>query len=140
MKARTALGTHRHLVYVQGEGTPVPDGDGGYTTPWVYLTPSTWKCSIDPATARDLERVAAGTVISTATHIITGQYHPQITVSTRLVFRGRVFQVTGVANPEERNIRTICVAVELIGAVPVVDLAMVQVDLMQDGLAQEGFA
>ena len=127
MKARTAIGTHRHLVTVQGAGTPVADGDGGFTTPWVNLAPATWYCSIEPATARDLERVAAGTVISTATHIVSGRYHPGITVSTRIVDdEGTVYEVTGVSDPERRHVMTICTAVQLIGAVPVVDDSWIQ--------------
>jgi len=131
VKNQTTIGTHRHLVTVQGPGVPVPDGDGGYTTTWSNLVPPTWYCSIEPATARDLERVTAGTVISTATHVIKGRYHPQIDTSTRLVFETRVFQITGVSDPEERHIETICVAVELLGAVPVVDLTWTQSGFVQ---------
>ena len=120
MKARTAIGTHRHLVTVQGPGTPVPDGDGGFTTAWVALTPATWRVSIEPATAKDLERVAASTTISTASHIVTGRYHPGVTTSARLVFGTRAFSVIGVSDPEERHVRTIALAVELLDAPAVV--------------------
>lgn len=140
MKGQTPVGKKRHLVYVQGPTAPVPDGDGGYTEGWGFLVPSTWYCSIEPATTRDLERVASGTVISTASHVIKGRYHPQITVSTRLVYRGVVYQATGVSDPELRHIETIVLAVELIGAIPAIDLNLSQLGLMQDGLAQEGFA
>lgn len=131
MKGQSAAGTHRHLVTVQGPSAPIPDGDGGFTEGWVNLVPPTWYCSIEPATARDLERVAAGTVIGTATHIITGRFHPQIELSTRLVYDGRVFQVTGVSNPEERKIRTIVTAVELLDAVPLVDTSFAQAGFTQ---------
>ena len=131
MKARTNVGTHRHVVTVQGQGTPVPDGDGGYTESWTNLVPATWRCSIVPATARDLERITAGTVIATATHIVSGRYHPQIAISTRLVFGTRLFSVTGVSDPEERHIETICTAVELLDAAPVVDTSWVQSQWLQ---------
>ena len=131
MKWQTSIGTHRHLVTVQGPGAPLSDGDGGFTTPWADLVPGTWYCSLEPATARTLERVAAGTVLSTATHIATGRYHSGITVATRIVFDGRVFSVTGVANPEERKIRTICTVVEQLGVVPVDDTSWIQSGWMQ---------
>ena len=131
MKGQSAVGTHRHLVTVQGSTAPVPDGDGGSTVEWVNLVPPTWYCSITPATERDLERVAAGTVISTSSHILAGRYHPQIGVDTRIVFEGRVFQVTGVANPEERKIRTVVTAVELLGTPVIVDTSWVQAGFMQ---------
>jgi head-tail adaptor len=131
MKLRSAVGTHRHVVTVQGPGAPVPDGDGAFTTSWTNLVPSTWRCSIEPATARDLERVAGGTVISTASHIVRGNYHPQITVATRLMFGTRAFSVVGVADPEERHIETICTAVELLDAPVAVDTSWTQPGWMQ---------
>jgi len=131
MKGASAIGTHRHLVTCQGPGTPVADGDGGYTTGWSNLVPPTWRCSIEPATERDLERVAAGTVISTASHVLKGLYHPQLAVSSRLIFGTRVFQVTGVSDPEERHLRSHVLGIELIDAAPVVDDSW-----MEDGWAE----
>ena len=109
-----SIGEHRHTVLFQNPGTPVADGDGGYTQVWSDLSPATWKVSIEPATARDLERIAAGTVISTATHIVTGRFHPGVTTETRMVFNGRLFSITGVANLEERGIAMELVAVEVV--------------------------
>lgn len=108
------IGEHRHLVLLQAPGAPVPDGDGGFTQTWTDLSPNTWYCSIKPATARDLERVAAGTVISSASHIVEGRYHAGITTKTRIIFNSRTLTVTGVSNPEERNITTICTAEEVV--------------------------
>jgi head-tail adaptor len=131
MKARTAVGTHRHLVIVQGQSAPVPDGDGGFTTVWTNLVPATWRCSIEPATARDLERIATGTVISTATHIVSGRYHPQLAISSRIVFGTRVFSIVGVSDAEERHVESVAVAVELIDAPAVVDTSWIQSGWMQ---------
>ena len=107
-------GSTRHVVRLQRPGAPVADGDGGFTQVWTDLTPATWDCSIEPATARDLERVAAGTVIATATHVLKGRFHAGITVATRVLVGGRQFSGTGVANPEERNLETIATAVEVV--------------------------
>jgi SPP1 family predicted phage head-tail adaptor len=139
MKARTAIGTHRHQVIIQRPGTPAADGDGGYTSTWTDLG-LPWHVSILPATARDLERIAAGTVISTATHIITGRYRAEVTVATRLLFAGRLFQITGVSDPEERHIETICVCVELIGQALVDDFAWTEPGWISEAPAwvQEG--
>lgn len=109
-----SVGEYRHTVNVQTAGTPVSDGEGGYTNNPTPLDPPTWKVSIEPATARDLERIAQGTVLSTASHIVTGRFHPGVTTATQIVFGARTFSVTGVSNPEERNIQTICVCVELV--------------------------
>jgi head-tail adaptor len=96
-------GQKRHLVSLANPGAPLPDGEGGFTQSWAALTPSEMYAEIKPATARDLERVVASTVASTASHLVTMDYHPQVTTETRVTFGIRVFSVTGVGNPEERN-------------------------------------
>ena len=106
--------TYRHLVLLQDPGPAVPDGDGGFTNSWVDLAPPTWHCSIAPATAKDLERVANGTVLSTNTYIVKGRYRPDVVTTSRLVFNGRLFSITGASNPEERNITLELVAVEIV--------------------------
>jgi head-tail adaptor len=109
-----STGEYRHLVTFQSPGAPTPDGDGGWLTTWTDLTPATWHVSIEPATARDLERVASGTVLSTATHIVKGRNHPGVTLATRMLFSGRTFSITGVARPQERGITMELVAVEVV--------------------------
>lgn len=109
-----STGAYRHLVTFQNPSTPVPDGDGGWTSTWANLTPATWHVSIEPATARDLERVASGTVMATASHIVKGKYHPGVTLETRMLFQGRTFSITGKANVEERSITMELIAVEVV--------------------------
>ena len=110
----STINAYRHRVLFQTPGPAVPDGDGGYLQTWSDLVPATWQVSIEPATARDLERVAAGTVLSTATHVVTGRYHAGVTTKTRMIFGGRTFAITGVANVEERGITMELVAVEVV--------------------------
>lgn len=108
------IGSYRHRVTVEGPGDPVPDGDGGYTEGYGPLDPGTWDCSIAPATTKDLEQVAGGTVISQATHIVKGRYHRGLTTRARLVFKGRVLNVVHVANREERDIESILICAEVV--------------------------
>jgi head-tail adaptor len=107
-----AAGQRRHAVLLQNPGPPIPDGDGGYTQSWTDLTPSLVWVSLQPAYARDVEYLTAGTVGASATHIVTGPYHPGVTTQTRVVFGTRVFSVTGVSNPEERNVEMILMCQE----------------------------
>lgn len=111
---KTSVGDRPHRVTVQSPGPAISDGDGNSTLTWTDLVPPAWQVEIKPATAVDLERVAAGTVLSTNTYIVKGPYHAQITTGSRLLFNGRQFSVTGVSNPEERNVETIVVAVEIV--------------------------
>jgi head-tail adaptor len=101
-------------VTLQNPGPAVPDGDGGFTQSWTDLTPAAVSAKIAPATAADLERLVSGTVLATATHIVTMPYHPGVVIASRVLFNGRQFSVTGVANPEERNVETIAVCVEIV--------------------------
>lgn len=106
------LGPLRHVVTLENPGTPIPDGDGGFTETWMALSPSTMQASIQPATDRVLERITSGTVESMATHVVTMRYHAGVTTKTRLTWEGRTFAVTGVRDPDLRHIQTIAICVE----------------------------
>src|SRR5262245_33328416 len=114
-------GERRHLVHVWGPGTSAAaDSEGNWTSTIVPLTPDTWWVSITPASARELERLAGGTTVTTATHVVEGIYRADVTTQSQIVFRNRTFYVGGLVNPEERNIRLICLCQEMVGvAVPV---------------------
>jgi len=106
---------YRHLVTLTGLPiTTTPDGQGGFTQALTPLTPPTWFCSIRPATQRDLERVTAGTTLTTATHIVEGDYRADITTSTQIGFDGRTLFVNGVQHPEERKITLVLLCTEVI--------------------------
>lgn len=109
-----AVGDRPHRVTLQNPGPAVPDGRGGSIPNWVDLNPPALNVKIAPATAADLERVAAGTVLAKATHIVTGPYHPQVTTQTRVLYNGRQFSVTGVSDPEERHVELVLVCVEVV--------------------------
>ena len=112
---RVTAGQRMHLVTVQGPGLPIPDGDGGVIASWADLDPPQVKAWITAASARDLENLAAGTVIAQATHVIAIPYHPQVSTASRVLFRGRTFNLTGVVNPEERNVQLMLFGVEVVG-------------------------
>jgi len=109
------IGERQHRVTVEvPTGAPTSNAEGNWDQAMGPATPATWWCRIRPATVRDLERVAAGTVLVTASHILEGVYHPGITTSARLGFNGRTFFVRGVVNPEERNIATVALCQEML--------------------------
>ena len=112
---RTRIADRPHWITLENpDGPPVPDGEGGTTQPMTPLMPPGLFARIAPATHADLERLAAGTVLASAASIITTPYHPQITTKTRVWFRGRRFDLSGLANPEERNQELELVAVEVV--------------------------
>jgi len=111
-------GKRRYLVTLSGT-TTVADGDGGFTEVITPLVPPTRRAEIKPATARDLERVTAGTTLSTESLLITMPFHPLVTTKTRVTWtdlagRAHSANLTGVNNPEERCRELICVAVEVV--------------------------
>jgi SPP1 family predicted phage head-tail adaptor len=90
-------------------GAGLPDPDGGYTESWVPLTPPEVFARIEPATGADTERLAAGTTMTTKTHLVTIDYHPEVSTATRITYydfhanRSRTFQVSAVRNPDEAS-------------------------------------
>lgn len=107
------VGDFRHVVVFQKPGPPVPDGEGGFTDGWVDLPPP-WAVEIRPATIRDLERLAAGTIIAAATHVVRGRWRADVKIDARMVFEGRNFKIAGVKNVEERGIELQLFAIETI--------------------------
>jgi len=113
----SSAGRRDKLVTLENPGGSVPDGEGGFIEGWLPLDPPEMYASIVPATQSDLERTVAGTVISSATHVIEVPYHPGVTVQTRLRYSEptrpeRTFQVTAVRNPEEADRDLVIVAEE----------------------------
>jgi SPP1 family predicted phage head-tail adaptor len=107
-----AIGEYRHVVKFQVP-TSVPDGDGGYIDGWADLDPP-WAVQIRPATVRDLERTTAGTIVASATHVISGRYRADAAslIDAQMLFDGRTFRIAGVANVDERKITMHLFAVE----------------------------
>jgi head-tail adaptor len=108
------VGAYRHRVGLANPTGFVPDGDGGYTEGFAPLDPPDMDASIEAASTRDLERVTAGTVLATATHLVRMRFHPGVTVQTRITFGDRVFEVQSVTNVDERNIALILICGELV--------------------------
>jgi len=114
---RTTLGERRTLVTLQTPGPGVPDGDGGTTSSWTNLTPATAFAKIVAATGKDSERLAAGTVLTTQTRLVTIPFHAGVTTKTRLTWtdvRGLAHLANVVsAQPDERRIDMELVCVEV---------------------------
>lgn len=109
---RHRIGELRHRITLSSAGTTTADGDGGYTQSTTSLG-SAW-ASIVPATAQALERLSAGTVRSTATHVIAMRYRSDVTTQTVITFGSRTFYVLGVSDPDERQIETVVIAAEVV--------------------------
>jgi len=110
----TSIADRPHRILLQNPGAAVPDGAGGYTQAWTDLAPASVSAKVAPATAADLERVTTGTAVATATHVVKMPFHPGVAIKTRVIHDGRTFNVTGVANPEERGVETVAVCVEVV--------------------------
>ena len=110
----TTTGARPHRVSLQNPGPPIPDGEGGFTQSWVDAAPPALSVSIEAATRASLERVAAGAVAASATHIVHGPFHPQATIKSRLVFNGRQFSVLNTINVEERSAEMILLCAEVL--------------------------
>jgi head-tail adaptor len=105
----------RHRVTLD-RAAQVPDGDGGYIEGWLPLTPPSMWAAIQPATPRGLEKVTASVAVQAiATHLVVLDYHPQLTIESRLTYHSRAFQIHVIENVDERNLQLVLVCSEIIG-------------------------
>lgn len=114
------IGSYRHRVTFEAPSGRVSSPDGGYTDTFTALAPGSWQVSIAPASPQDLERFTAGTVVSQATHLIRGRYHPGVTTASRMIATldraagptAVTFAIAGCRNVDERSITMELLAVE----------------------------
>lgn len=113
------IGGLREVVTLTDVRTVEADGDGGYTPVQSTLSPSPVRAEIRSASARDLERVQAGSVIATDALIVRMRFHPTVNTHTRLAWtdqagRAHVANVTGVHPVDGRTRELLLVAVEVV--------------------------
>jgi Phage head-tail joining protein len=81
---RTPIGDRPHRLTLQQANPPQPDGDGGFLQTWSNLNPPQVWGKVAPAVQGDLERLGAGTVLTTHSRIVLVPYHPQLRTLARL--------------------------------------------------------
>jgi SPP1 family predicted phage head-tail adaptor len=103
---------HRRITLQNAAGSPVPDGEGGYTQAWTDL--ATVDARVAPASQSSLERITAGTAITAATHEVRIAYRAGISTSTRILLDGRQLNIVSIQDPEERHVELILVCTEVV--------------------------
>ena len=53
-------------------------------------------------------------MISSAAHVVRGDFLPGVTTQSRMLFEGQVFAITGVVNVDMRSIDMECGAVQVV--------------------------
>jgi SPP1 family predicted phage head-tail adaptor len=86
----------------QNPGPNVPSGTG-YVQSWTDLPPAAF-AQITAATQAALEQLAAGTVLSQATHIVSVPYRTGLTTKSRFLIDGRTLNIVGIVDPGERHV------------------------------------
>lgn len=97
------IGKLRHLITIQ-RGTRVEDGAGGGEVAWQDLPDQVW-AEITPVRAS--ERFFAGKLEENISHTVRLRDRFEVDADMRILFEGRVFQIRGVTNPDERSRWTI---------------------------------
>ena len=104
---------YRHRVNLfQTVGTRVVD-DASWTDDYVPLSPPAWYCAIRPISARERQFLASSQTLTAVTHIVEGDYRPDLDTSTLIEFGARRFYVNAVTNHDERNVRVTLQAIEV---------------------------
>jgi SPP1 family predicted phage head-tail adaptor len=68
---------------------------------------------ITSASAVDLERVKAGTIVAEAARVIHGPYRPDLTTTSRLLYDGRTLNVVSVVDLNERKVELTVLCAEV---------------------------
>jgi hypothetical protein len=119
MSVTIVIGELRQVATLSNPGTPVPDGDGGFTQVYTSLDPAEWRCRIEVASVRASERHFAATITAHAAHILTGRFHSGITTKTRIVWVDRAGQthtanVLDVDDSEGAGVETVALVSEVV--------------------------
>jgi head-tail adaptor len=110
----TTSGRRNKVVDLENpDGEPIADGDGGYDQPYKTFATGIF-VSIEPATARGLERFRSNTVISTASHLVTMPFIAGVSTLSQLKYNGRTLKVRGYADPNESGIELILACEEIV--------------------------
>jgi hypothetical protein len=112
-------GRLRQVGTLSTRGAAVADGDGGYTQPSTALDPATWRFSMERASVRSAERHFSATVISQATYIMRGRFHPAIDTKTVIAWVDRngdahTANVIDTDDTEGAGVETVVAATEVV--------------------------
>lgn len=110
--SKVSIAERPHRGQFQNPGPPVPDGTG-WTQSWIDLPPPAWAL-ITPASQAALEQIAAGTVLSMATHLVRVPYRHGLTTKSRFLVDGRQLNVIGIQDPQERHVELVLVCAEVV--------------------------
>ena len=113
------IGSLRQVGTLSNPGTPVPDGDGGFTQSYTPLNPAEWRFAIEVASTRAAERHFAATVTAHAAYILTGRFHPDIDTKTRILWTDRsgyvhTGEVLDVDDTEGAGVETVVLVSEVV--------------------------
>jgi len=119
MAVTILIGELRQVVTLSNPGTPVADGDGGFTLTYTALDPEEWRCAIEKASVRAAERHFAATITAHASYIMRGRFHPGITTETRMVWTDRsgaehTGNVLDVDDTEGAGVETVALVSEVV--------------------------
>lgn len=136
VSVRTDVNAYRQTATLATVGTPVADGDGGWTQPLIALDPADWRCAIEAASVSSAERSFADTVIAQASYIMRGRFHSGITTKTQVQWTDRAgavhtANVIDVDDPEGAGVETVIAVVEVMNGSAPVDNGWVQSGWMQ---------
>lgn len=103
-------GTLNKQITIQSPST-TQDDYGQPTTDWTDLM-TTW-ASIRAATSKEV--YAASGFTSQLSHIITIRWRPGVQANQRIAYRGRVFEIQTVADPDESRVELNLLCLEING-------------------------
>lgn len=96
MSGRFDPGWLRHRVVIES-AAGAPDGAGGEAVTWDTFA-TAW-ARVAPVSAR--EKIVAGHLAGVVSHTVTMRYRDDIAGGMRVLYRGRIFRILAVFDPDE---------------------------------------
>lgn len=93
-------GALRRLVALQ-TSTQTPDADGGFVETWTTAN-QLW-AEFDVPSASNVERVIGGELQTAVNYVVRSYYDARATTEARLLSDGRIYDIVGVRDIDDRH-------------------------------------
>lgn len=131
MAVTITIGRLRQVAQIWNPGAPQADGEGDFSQVYTAADPAEWRCAIEAASVKATERHFPGTVLTQASHVLTGRFHAGISTFSRIVWVDRAGEthtanVLDVDDTEGAGVETVVLVSELVDATTPTDSGWMQ--------------
>src|SRR5262245_66428436 len=113
MIAQAAGARAYHVVSVQNRAL-VADGEGGFSETWIDAPPA-WSVDISEPGGAQERQSTEGAILAPRVYGVAGAWRPDVSTTSRILWRGRALNVVSMSSPGGRGIDLVLKCAELTG-------------------------